>query len=165
MKKHPLILALTIVLSMVLSACSSANNNEAPVEPNVTAKEMVDQMLAKVEQPSFMEVEAEMLEQMYHLDPALLEDYSVRMPMMNVKSNEIAVLKVKDSKDIPTVETAIQQRASDVQNAFEQYLPDQYENAKNYKLVTKGNYLLFVIADPADQDALVKEFDTFFATK
>lgn len=158
-------LALTIVLSVVLSACSSSNNNEAAVESNLTAKEMVDQMLAKVEQPNFMEVEGDMVEQLYHLDPALLEDYSIRMPMMNVKSNELAILKVKDAKDIPTVETAVKERAADIQKGFQQYLPDQYENAQNYKIVTKGNYLLFVIADPADQDALVQEFDTFFATK
>lgn len=161
MKKY-FMLTLTIVLSVVLSACSSSNN-EAAVETNLTAKEMVDQMLAKVEQPDFMEVEENQLADLYHLAPSLLEDYSIRMPMMNVKSNEIAVLKVKDAKDIPTVEEAVKERAADVQKSFEQYLPDQYENAKNYKLVTKGNYILFVISDVADQ--LVTEFDNLFTTK
>lgn len=160
MKKHTFMLALTIVLSVVLSACSSNSNNEATYETNMTAKEMVDDMLAKVEQPAFMEVEENMLADLYHLAPSLLEDYSIRMPMMNVKSNEIAVLKVKDAKDITTVEDAVKARAADVQKSFEQYLPDQYENAKNYKLVTKGNYILFVISDVADQ--LVTEFDSFF---
>lgn len=155
-------LTLTIVLSVVLSACSSSNN-EATVETNLTAKEMVDQMLAKVEQPALMEVEENQLADLYHLAPSLLEDYSIRMPMMNVKSNEIAVLKVKDAKDIPTVEEAVKERAADVQKSFEQYLPDQYENAKNYKLVTKGNYIFFVISDVADQ--LVTEFDNLFTTK
>ncbi|WP_156417723.1 DUF4358 domain-containing protein [Paenibacillus etheri] len=65
---------------------------------------MVDEMLAKVEQPSLMEVEADMVAQLYHLAPSLLEDYSIRMPMMNVKSNEIAILQVKDARDISTVE-------------------------------------------------------------
>lgn len=161
MKKY-FMLTLTIVLSVVLSACSSSNN-EATVETNLTAKEMVDQMLAKVEQPDFMEVEENQLADLYHLAPSLLEDYSIRMPMMNVKSNEIAVLKVKDAKDIPTVEEAVKERAADVQKSFEQYLPDQYENAKNYKLVTKGNYIFFVISDVADQ--LVTEFDNLFTTK
>ncbi|MNO40387.1 hypothetical protein D3C76_305300 [compost metagenome] len=162
MKKHTFILALTIVLSVVLSACSSSTN-EAVVETNLSAKEMVDEMLAKVEQPSLMEVEADMVEQLYHLDPALLEDYSIRMPMMNVKSNEISILRVKDAKDISTVETAVKERASDIQKQFEQYLPDQYENAQNYKLVKEGNYILFVISESADQ--LVTEFDTLFTKK
>lgn len=153
---------LTIVLSVVLSACSSSNN-EAAVETNLSAKEMVDEMLAKVEQPSLMEVEEDMVSQLYHLAPSLLEDYSIRMPMMNVKSNEIAILKVKDAKDLPAVETAVKERAADIQKQFEQYLPDQYENAQNYKLVTKGNYILFVISESADQ--LVNEFDTLFTKK
>lgn len=55
-------------------------------------------MLSKVEQPSLMELDAATVEQLYHLNPELLEDYSIRMPMMNVKTNEIAVLKVKDVK-------------------------------------------------------------------
>ena len=162
MKKHTFILALTIVLSVMLSACSSSNN-EAVVETNLTPKEMIDEMLANVEQPSLMEVEADMVGQLYHLDPALLEDYSIRIPMMNVKSNEISILKVKDAKDISTVETAVKERATDIQKQFEQYLPDQYENAQNYKLVTKGNYILFVISESADQ--LVTEFDTLFTKK
>jgi len=162
LKKHTFILALTIVLSVMLSACSSSNN-EAVVETNLTPKEMIDEMLAKVEQPSLMEVEEDMVAQLYHLAPSLLEDYSIRMPMMNVKSNEIAILKVKDAKDISTVETAVKERATDIQKQFEQYLPDQYENAQNYKLVTKGNYILFVISESADQ--LVTEFDTLFTKK
>ena len=114
----------------MLSACSSSNN-EAVVETNLTPKEMIDEMLANVEQPSLMEVEADMVGQLYHLDPALLEDYSIRIPMMNVKSNEISILKVKDAKDISTVETAVKERATDIQKQFEQYLPDQYKNAQN----------------------------------
>ncbi|MBH5319072.1 DUF4358 domain-containing protein [Paenibacillus sp. GSMTC-2017] len=123
-----------------------------------STKEIVEAILAKVEQPAQMPVEGEMLKDMYHLDAALLEEYTIKMPMMNVKTNEIAVLKVKDAKDIPTVEEAIKKRATNVQKQFETYLQDQYENAKNYKLVTKGNYILFVIAEDADK--MVAEFET-----
>jgi len=170
MKKPTIVLMLTIVLSLMLSACSSNNGAEVPpndteaqIETTLPAKEMADQMLVKVEQPMLMELEADMVGQLYHLDLALLEEYTVRIPMMNVKTNEIAILKVKDVKDVPAVETAVKQRATDVQKQFETYLPDQYENAKNYKLVTKGNYVLFVISEQADE--LVQTYDTFFATK
>ncbi|MNH44254.1 hypothetical protein D3C79_1063640 [compost metagenome] len=59
--------------------------------------------------------------------------------------------------DIAAVEEGIKKRAADVQKSFETYLPDQYENAKNYKLETKGSYVLFVISESADQ--LVAEFN------
>ena len=162
MKKGTLVLMLSIVLSLVLSACSS-NNKEAVIDSKVPVKEMADQILAKVEQPRLMELDAEGVKNFYHMDPALLEDYTMRSPMMNVQTNEIAIMKVKDAKDIPTVEAAIKQRAEDVQKQFETYLPDQYENAKNYKLVTKGNYVFFVISDKADE--LIKAYDSFFEQK
>ncbi|TCZ78198.1 DUF4358 domain-containing protein [Paenibacillus albiflavus] len=158
MKKQPFILMLIIVLTLALSACSS--NKAAPIESTVPVKEMVDKMITEAEQPALMELDADAVKQQYHLDPALLEEYSARIPLMNVKTNEISVFKVKDEKDIPTIETAIKQRAADVQKQFETYLPDQYENAKNYKLVTKGNYLLFVISEKPDD--VVKSFDSFF---
>ena len=162
MKKGTLVLMLSIVLSLVLSACSS-NNKEAVIDSKVPVKEMADQILAKVEQPRLMELDAEGVKNFYHMDPALLEEYTMRSPMMNVQTNEIAIMKVKDAKDIPTVEAAIKQRAEDVQKQFETYLPDQYENAKNYKLVTKGNYVFFVISDKADE--LIKAYDSFFEQK
>ncbi|WP_019419904.1 DUF4358 domain-containing protein [Paenibacillus sp. OSY-SE] len=161
MKKHNFVLMLIIILSLVLSACSS--NKETPIEATLPAKEMADQMIAQVEQPALIELQADMVKELYHLDPALLEEYTIRTPMMNVKTNEIAILKVKDAKDIPAIETAIKQRASEVQKQFETYLPDQYENAKDYKLVTKGNYVLFVISENADE--LVKTYDSFFDQK
>jgi len=158
MKKLWMFLMLTIVGGVLLAACS--NDEPAVVEPTLTANEMVDEMLAKIEQPMMMELTGEQVQEVYNIAPEKLADYAIRIPMMNVKSNEIAILKVKDTADVPAVEEAVKQRAATVQQQFETYLPDQYENAKNYKLVTKGNYVLFVISDQADE--LVTEYDRFF---
>ena len=158
MKKLKLFLMLTIIGGLLLAACS--NDEPKVVEPTVSANEMMDEMLAKIEQPMMMEVTDEQVQEIYNIDPQKLADYAIRIPMMNVKSNEIAILKVKDVADVPAVEEAVKQRAETVQQQFETYLPDQYENAKNYKVVTKGNYVLFVISDQADE--LVTEYDRFF---
>ena len=151
-------LMLTIIGGLLLAACS--NDEPTVVEPTLTANEMVDEMLAKVEQPMMMEVTGEQVQEVYNIDPEKLEDYAIRIPMMNIKTNEIAILKVKDAADVSAVEEAVKERAATVQKQFETYLPDQHENAKNYKLVTKGNYVLFVISDQAD--GLVAEYDRFF---
>jgi len=122
-----------------------------------SAKGIVDAILNKVEQPAQMPLEGDMVKDQYHLDPSILEDYAIMTPLMNVKTNEVAVLKVKDAKDVAAVEEAVKKRAADVQKQFETYLPDQYENAKNFQVVKKGNYVLFVISESAD--AIVSEFD------
>ena len=159
MKKRMLVLLVTAIVGMVMTACSG----DKPVESKLSAKEMTDQMVKEVEQPAQIELPAEQVKDFYNIDSEKLEDYSIRIPMMNVKTNEIAILKVKDAKDVPEVELAVKQRAENVKKQFETYLPDQYENAKNYKLVTKGNYVLLVISDKAEE--LVKVYDSFFEQK
>ncbi|OXS59170.1 hypothetical protein B1A99_11070 [Cohnella sp. CIP 111063] len=162
MTKRITLLLMTVLIGLALAACSN-NDKPALPEPSAPPKQMADEMLQQIEQPMLVELESEMVEQLYHLDPALLEDYTIRTPMMNVKTNEIAILKVKDAQDVAAVEAAVKQRADDVQKQFETYLQDQYENAKNYKLVVKGNYVLFVISESADD--FVNAFDGFFAKK
>lgn len=174
MKKNYFAFMLVIALGLVLTACSGSNTNtgtnsntstnqEAEVSTTKTTKEMVDEMLAKIEQPSLVEMTGDMVNQMYYFDSSLLDQYTIMSPMMNIKTNEIAVFKVKDAKNLTAVQDGIKKRAVDIQKSFETYLPDQYENAKNYKLVTKGNYILFVISDKADE--LVKAYDSFFEQK
>lgn len=158
MKKLQMFLMVTILGGLLLAGCSK-DSSEA-VEPELTTNEMMDKMLEEVEQPMLMELQADQVQDVYNLDPEMLEEYSIRIPMMNVKSNEIAILKVKNTEDVPEVEEAVKQRVEIVKKQFETYLPDQYENAENYKLVTKGNYVLFVIS--AEADELVTIYDSFF---
>ncbi|MFD0960443.1 DUF4358 domain-containing protein [Paenibacillus chungangensis] len=121
-----------------------------------TTQEVIDAILAQVEQPAQISLEGEQVKDFYHIDPALLEDYTIKIPMMNVKTNELALLKVKNEADIQAVVEGIEKRAENVQKQFETYLQDQYENAKNYKVETKGNYVLFVISEEADK--MVEQF-------
>ncbi|MBB6671538.1 DUF4358 domain-containing protein [Cohnella nanjingensis] len=163
MKKSCAVLLAFLLLSLALSACGGSGASHSAAAPKLTAKQMADEMAKQVEQPKLVDLEGDMVKKMYHLDPALLEDYAIRTPLMNVKTNEIAILKVKDAANVPTVEAAVKQRASDVQKQFETYHRDQYENAKNYKLVTKDNYVLFLISE--NPDALLKAYDSFFVAK
>lgn len=191
MNKRIATLISVALVGLMLSACSSNSNNNsnvdtstkpgtsteagsnnnadaddnAAVEPSMTVAQMSEDLLKQAEQPALMDLTEADVKTLYHLDPALLESYTIKIPLMNVKTNELAVVKVKDAKDIQAVEEAIKQRAADVQKSFEQYLPDQYENAKNYKLVTKGNYILFAISDADVVEKLTKQFDTYFAAK
>ncbi|QFF98437.1 DUF4358 domain-containing protein [Psychrobacillus glaciei] len=162
MKKRMIFLMVTIVLGLVvITGCS--NDKPSTIESKLPAKEMADEMVKEVEQPPLIELQADQVKEFYNLDPKKLEEYSIRIPMMNVSTNEIAILKVKDAKDVADVELAVKERAENVKKQFEHYLPEQYENAKNYKLVTKGNYVLLVISDKADE--LIKVYDSFFDQK
>ncbi|MHA6482938.1 DUF4358 domain-containing protein [Paenibacillus sp. strain BS8-2] len=134
---------------------NEGSNGEGDKEPakEGTSRYVIDELVDSSNRPAFIEPDATMLQDMYQLDAGLFQDYVVLMPMMNISTTEFAVFQVKDVEDIPAVEEGIKKRAAAVQKSFEQYLPDQYENAKNYKLVTKGNFVFFVIAEDAEDVA------------
>jgi hypothetical protein len=161
-KKPVFILLFTILIGLTLSACSEKGSNKTP-DPKLSTQEMIEQLTKQYEQPPQTDLETDGVNNLYHLDPALLDTYTIKIPLMNVKTNEIAVLKAKDAKDVEAIQEGVKQRAADVQKQFETYLPDQYENAKNYKVVAKGSYVLFVIGENADD--IVKAFNGFFETK
>ncbi|WP_058304087.1 DUF4358 domain-containing protein [Gorillibacterium timonense] len=157
--RKSMLLILVVLLSLAAAGCTNMKKTAA-AEPTLPPQEMVDDILKQVEQPSLIDIQADAVKDMYDIDPALLETYVIKMPMMNIKTNELAILQVKEEKDLPTVEAGVKKRAEAVQKQFETYLPDQYENAKNYKLVTKGNYVLFVISEDADK--IVSLFEGYF---
>lgn len=134
------------------SGNGDADGGETPAKEG-TSRYVMNELVTEADRPAFIEPDETMLKDMYGLDAALFQDYVVLMPMMNISTTEFAVFQVKEAKDIPAVEEGIKKRAEAVQKSFEQYLPDQYENAKNYKMVTKGNFVLFAIAKDADDIA------------
>jgi len=117
---------------------------------------IVNQMLKKIEQPSLFDLTEETLKDYYDIDRELIEDFTIKTPAINLISNEIAVVKVKDAKNIDAIKKSMEQRAKDVQKMFEQYLPEPYKNAQNYKIAVEGDYVLFLISESADD--LVKAF-------
>ena len=159
MKKRILALACAaVLLTACLAGCANQQNGGGGTEPkNVAVKDIFDKMRTDVESPAGMAIEDDQLKELYGLDPEILDSYVAEMPMMNVKANELAIFKVKDSKDVDTVKKACEKRAETVAENFKTYLTDQAELAQNYTLKNSGNYVLFAMDENADD--LVKIFD------
>lgn len=146
MKKKLLGVLLSGILVLGLAGCGEkADGGSANEEVNVPVEEIGNKILEELEFGAMIELDDETLLQFYELDASILEEYDANIPMMNVTTQEYSVFKVKDEKDAETVKNAIDKRAEAVQKSFEQYLPDQYENAKNYYVDVNGKYLVFVI--------------------
>lgn len=160
MKKKWSLIGLMFILSIVLAACGSGDDKKEAKEPTLSTSEMADKMVEEVEQPALIDLDADQLQDFHGIDAEKLEEYTARIPMMNVKTNELVILKVKDEADIPEIEEALKERAEQVAEQFATYLEDQAENAKNYKLQVNGKYVLFVISEDADK--LLTVYDGFF---
>ena len=160
MKKRLLGLVLASIMVLGLTACGE-KTEETPgnAEVNVKVEEITQKVTEKLEYGSMIKLDAETLQQFYGLDASILEEYDANVPMMNVTTQEHSVFKVKDVKDMEKVMAAIEKRAGDVQKSFEQYLPDQYENAKNYYAESNGKYAIFIIHEnSADAKEIFQDF-------
>lgn len=134
----------------------SETPSEAPAEDSKV--QAVWDAISTRELPYFMDLDDDILSQLYGIDAGDLVEYIGKMPFMNTQATEFFIAQVQSGK-MDTVKQALEKRQADLEEQWSQYLPDQLELVKNYKLVTNGDYILFAIADCAE-DA-VNEFNTY----
>lgn len=150
-----------LLVLCIFTACSKEDTNEPKeVEPRVSIDRMVEEMLDVMEHPDVMELNAEHIEDFYEIDISKLEGYAVRAPLLNIHTDEIALLKVTDLTHMDEVKESLEQRATDVQTQFKNKDPNQYEYAKNFVVKDKGSYILFVISKHAE--SVVDTYEQFF---
>ena len=87
----------------------------------------------------------ELYKDIYGIDPEKFEEVSVYGTMINVKANEIIVIKVKNEADISTAKSVLEARKQQVYKTWEQYLPDQFEMVKQGVIKTNGKYAALII--------------------
>lgn len=140
------------------SPSNEPENTEKPDDNKTESStdKIMKSMLDKIEQQGLMDLTLDNLDAYYVIDTDLIDEFTIKTPAFNLSSNEIAIVKVKENKDIAEIEKSMEQRGADVQKMFEQYLPEPYKLAQNYKIATVGDYVLFVISEKADE--LVEAF-------
>ena len=178
MKKLTRILLVVLSLMLALSAigCTAKQEPEATVTPeatpevtpvpevNVPVQTIADEILAMPETfPALGFMGEELLTEMFGIDFALLEEYSLNDPMMNVHAHILYIAKVKDAADMETVKAAFQTRLEAMQASFEMYLPEQYDMAMEGKIVDNGRYVMLVVAP--DTEAVIEKFNTALTAK
>lgn len=72
------------------------------------------------------------------------------------KADEVAVIAVKDSKDVEEAARTLREHVTQRLNLFRQYGPDQAARVEQAQVFTKDNYAVLIIADqaPGGQDGL-----------
>ncbi len=118
-------------------------------KPQADAVQSTWNDISKLNLPNLTAMDDATLSALYGISAADLEEYVCMMPLMGVHSTEFFIAKVKDGK-MDAVKAGIAKRQADLDAQWAQYLPEQYELVKNYKLVTNGSYVLFAISEYAD---------------
>lgn len=123
----------------------------APEAPAADKTQAVwDAISGDMELPVFMDLDDELLTSLFYVDPADLESYVAKVPMMNTQATEFFIAKVK-SGSMDSVKSALTKHQGDLEEQWSQYLPAQLELVQNYKMVTNGDYIIFCVAQQADR--------------
>lgn len=118
--------------------------------PSLSANEVAEKMLGALpETGNLMLMPEEYYKDVYMVDPANYDSVSVYGAMINVKANEIIVIKAKDAASVANAKADLTARLAALDEIWKRYLPDQYELVKAGKIVTKGLYVALVVADGA----------------
>lgn len=119
---------------------------QTPETTSLSSSEVFSQITSGLELPTQMELDADLLMNLYGIDASLLESYCVKMPMMSFQITEIGVFKVKDANNVDSIVAGINKRAGDVGSVL---YPSLQETFDSRVVVTKGNYILFAMDENA----------------
>lgn len=134
---------------------------EKPEEKSIAVKEIADKIMKEIRFGMVGTMGEDQAKEFYALDPSLVSEYVIYHAMINVRSDELAIFKVKDKKDIEKIKAGILKRQEMLNNIWKQYLPDQHEKVKNYIIIEKDNYIMYSISD--NQEKAKEIFNSFFS--
>ena len=116
----------------------------------MSAAEVGEKMLSALpETGNLMAMPEEYYEGVYQINPSNYDSVCVYGAMINVKANEVIVIKAKDASGVEQAKADLKARLSALEETWKRYLPDQYELVKAGKIVTDGVYAALVVAEGA----------------
>ncbi|MEF9935032.1 MAG: DUF4358 domain-containing protein [Clostridium sp.] len=129
---------------LTLVSCSSGGSD--------VSLKSIDESVTKTTDVSFLKkVDDEVLEQLYGIKKGDVEEYFGYYTPVNVKADEIIVLKAKDEKAAKELLGKVEQRVKNQEQAFERYLPEVYDQIKAHVLKQNGNYVFMVISPDVEK--------------
>ena len=143
-----LILALT---ALSLFSCGREETNAA--EKNVDA--LADALISKLEFDIIPEeIDGEVALSDYEIDEALVSEVRY-FRVGSAVADEIAIFKVNDKNDIPTIENAVSERIKYLKAGFSDYKPSEVPKIENAYTKTIGNIVILCICKNTAQAELI----------
>ncbi|GAB0169858.1 DUF4358 domain-containing protein [Lysinibacillus sp. CTST325] len=142
----------TITL-VVLSGCSGKQETSG----NLSAIEIGEQIGHATNLEEMKEGDNKKLQKLYNINTDEVENFVLFTAPTNIKADEIAVIKVKDMKNIDNMKEKILNRIEKKSKSFKDYLPEEYFLIEKHVLKTKDSYILLAISK--DSDEIEKTFD------
>lgn len=120
----------------------------AEPETALTAAEFWEDMCVKYEDttPRLLELGEDEVTELYGMDMSAVDDFFAAMPMMSVHINQVLIAHV--TGDMDAVKAACENRQQELLGGF--LYPMNVDLVENYKLVTAGEWICFIIHEDAE---------------
>lgn len=148
-----ILIALVIILVIVgigVGAYFLLNNNKE--EAKTIDINAVGQTLAgnyPFNEMSTVDITTDLLGSLYGINTENVENAVGKMPMMNVQASMYVLIQAKEGT-VDTVKAELENYATQYEQQWSTYLPEQYELVQNRKIGTVGNVVYMIIAESAD---------------
>lgn len=152
----PIVMSLIFTFS-VLTGCSGKDNKTME---QLSAAQIGQRIEQAVNLENMKAGDQNKLYKLYKIKADSVEDFILYTSTSNVRADELAVIKLKDSSQVENAKAKLEQR-NDVQKLkFKDYRPDEYFLVEHHVLKTKGPFIFFAVSKEAAQ--MERAFDGAF---
>ncbi|MCQ2474755.1 MAG: DUF4358 domain-containing protein [Clostridia bacterium] len=138
-------------MALSLFSCGREETNAA--EKNVDA--LADALISKLEFDIIPEeIDGEVALSDYEIDEALVSEVRY-FRVGSAVADEIAIFKVNNKNDIPTIENAVSERIKYLKAGFSDYKPSEVPKIENAYTKTIGNIVILCICKNTAQAELI----------
>lgn len=140
------ILSITFTIAAVsFTGCSSSSNKNPKVSSIVSSirKDFKINTLKKSD--------AAKIKKDFGIDSSKIEDYAFYIAPSFLKTDQILIIKAKDSSDVDAMKDKISKALQKKEDIFKSYLPKEADLVHKNVLDTNGKYILSVVSKDSDK--------------
>ncbi len=149
MKKNVIsvIVAILIVVVVGVGAYFILNKSEKSIDINLASQTLSNS--APFNELSTVDITKDLLSSLYGINIENVENVLGKMPMMNVQASMYVLIQAKEGT-VETVKSELDKYATQYEEQWSTYLPEQYDLVKNRKTGVVGNVVYMIIAENAE---------------
>ncbi|WP_088228218.1 DUF4358 domain-containing protein [Desulfosporosinus sp. FKB] len=147
-KKFGIISLVLLITVITLVGCGSSPTVAAK---DPSAADIVQKIKQTVDISKMRVADAAELKKLYGINSDELSDFALYTAPSNIKADELAIFKVKNSNDMQGIKDQITKRINKQEKSFGGYLPDETYLVQHNIVKAKGNFVILIISKDADK--------------
>lgn len=138
-------LLLAIFLVIIFKGCTTFSDTK-----NISVNNIANEIEVEHDLSSMRKGDSKALKRYYGLNSNDLEEFCLYLPSSTMDVDEVLIVKVKNKKQIESIEDSMEERANKQLESFKDYAPEQANLIENNEIAVRGNYVIFVISKDAE---------------